>query len=845
MAGRWRRGCAWVLCIAMLCMMLPAAGWADEGDVAYYLDTQGCRKNIPENAIPLTADTVAWTGQDGEAWYVANGTVSLPQRVEVQGDVYLVLCDGATLNIDQGIHVTGSNSLTIYGQEHGTGKLIAKKVMEENAAIGGNYKEPGGVIKINGGTIDVVGGWYGSGIGGGQSRSGGNIIINGGLIYAEGDYGAGIGGGGYGDGSDEEEKIVINGGTIFATGKNNGAGIGGGISGIGGNIVIYDGEIHAEGDNGGAGIGSGYGSISSVDKDKFNCIKIFGGEIHAKGSTIINQGSAGIGGGHKGAGGVIEIYGGTIYAAGGDGTSPGDAIGDGGGYSGAPNNIVVLPTQSCPIIYAESGSEQVPMFSGSTENWQGIVFCNYKGQVYGNVTLTSDLTIVEEQSLLIPEGSALMVPDGVTLMNKGAITGNGTLKGKVAGNPPESTIDDGMAEVTIAAEPAQSGTVVGEGRYEEGSVVTLNATPAEGYHFVGWKAGENAIENTGAAYTFTLENDCQIMAIFEQHVPGAWQQDAAHHWKSCTKCHAPIERAAHDWAEGVCTTCGYACSHSGGQATCEQRAQCVTCGEAYGALSDHDYRYCERVAPTYDAAGLAAHYECSVCDRLFDEDKIEITREALTLPTLTPPVIVPSDPEPESEPETEAQETPAEELPPIEPMLPFGDVDEGAWYYDAVADVYAHGWMTGTSADCFAPDQTMTRAMVTAVLHRMAGSPAAMDTNFSDVSSGDWYETAVAWAEEEGVVNGFDDGRFQPNAAVTREQLAAMLQNYSAYQGVNVDARYDLSGYEDADAVSDWAEEAVSWACAEGVLAGMTETTLVPQGIATRAQMAALLLRLA
>ena len=72
-----------------------------------------------------------------------------------------------------------------------------------------------------------------------------------------------------------------------------------------------------------------------------------------------------------------------------------------------------------------------------------------------------------------------------------------------------------------------------------------------------------------------------------------------------------------------------------------------------------------------------------------------------------------------------------------------------------------------------------------------------------------------------------------------------MLQNYSAYQGVNVDARYDLSGYEDADAVSDWAEEAVSWACAEGVLAGMTETTLVPQGIATRAQMAALLLRLA
>ena len=845
MAGRWRRRCAWVLCIAMVCMTMPAASWADgEGDVAYYLDTQGDRKNIPEDSLLLTADTVAWTGQDGEAWYVADGAVSLPQRVEVQGDVHLVLCDGATLNIDGGIHVTGSNCLTIYGQENGTGKLNIVKVASDNAAVGGDYKEPGGVIEINGGAMEVTGGSNAAGIGGGYGSKGtsGYITINGGTIMAKGGQGAGIGGGATAQYAENEAGCIeINGGNVRAESKNYGAGIGGGSSCSGGTIVINGGRIQAIGNGGGSGIGSGMGR--GIDGTKPNNITIHGGTIQARGSTLNDIGSAGIGGGHLSAGGVIEIYGGTIYATGGGGSSPGDAIGNGGGYKGAQNNIVVLPTQSCPIIYAESGSECVPAFGGETEKWQGIVFFNHQGKIYGNVTLTSDLTIAEGQSLLIPEGSALTVPDGVTLTNNGAITGNGALKGKVAGNPPESTIDDGIAEVAVAVEPAQSGMVSGAGRYEKGTSVTLEAKAENGYHFMGWKVGGNAIENTSATYTFTLENDCQITAVFAQHVPGAWQQDATHHWKNCTECDACVEQSAHDWQNGVCAVCGYACVHNGGQSSCISQAQCERCGEAYGALSDHDYQYYGRVAPTYDAAGMAAHYACSVCSRLFDEDKIETTREALTLPHLTPPVIVPS--APESEPEEVPSEEVEEELPPSEVVLPFNDVDEGAWYHDAVADVYAHGWMTGTSADCFAPDQAMTRAMVTAVLHRMAGSPMASDANFSDVASGDWYEMAVAWAEQEGVVNGFDDGRFQPNAAVTREQLAAMLQNYSAYQGVNVDARYDLSGYEDADAVSEWAEEAVSWACAEGVLAGMTETTLVPQGIATRAQMAALLLRLA
>lgn len=834
MAAKRRKCWAWVLCVAMMLSMMPVTSWADEGDVAYYLDAQGVVQTIPDEAVFLTDTITTWSGLDGGSWYVADGTVSLPQRVEVQGDVHLVLCDGAVLTIDQGIHVTGNNSLTIYGQEKGTGLLKIEKVASDNAAIGGNDGEAGGVIEINGGTIDATGGSNAAGIGGGYGAKGtsGRIIINDGIIHANGGQGAGIGGGAMAqDRETASDNIEINGGKIYAESANYGAGIGGGYYGGGGVIVINGGDIQAIGKNGGAGIGSGAGSVEMTS------IVINGGTVYASGSDLMKKGAAGIGGGHLGAGGVIEIYGGTIHALSGKGENPGDAIGNGGGYEGGQNNIVVSPTQSCPIIYAKSGSEQVPTFSGSTADWQGIVFSNDKGQVYGNVTLTSDLTIAPGQSLVIPANTTLTVPQGVTLTNNGTITGSGTLKGTVAGNDPAPTIDDGRAELTVVVEPEQSGTVEGAGRYEKGSMVMLNATPAEGYHFVGWKTGDNTFENVDATYSFTIEDDCHLTAIFALHKPGDWQQDAKEHWKNCVDCGSLIEQAEHVWQNGACTICGYACLHSGGQATCEHRAQCAVCGEDYGALGEHAYLYHERVAPTYTAEGMAAHYECSVCGQLFNEEKVETTREALILPHLDWPVVVPPDPEPPEEPD--------EELPPSEVVLPFNDVVEGAWYHDAVADVYARGWMTGTSDTNFAPEQAMTRAMVAATLHRMEGSPLTKASGFTDVASGTWYENAVAWAQQAGVVHGFDDGTFQPNAVITREQLAAMLQNYSMYKGEHTDARQDLNAYSDADAVSAWAQDALSWACAEGVLQGMTETSLSPQSSATRAQMAAVLLRLA
>ena len=176
-------------------------------------------------------------------------------------------------------------------------------------------------------------------------------------------------------------------------------------------------------------------------------------------------------------------------------------------------------------------------------------------------------------------------------------------------------------------------------------------------------------------------------------------------------------------------------------------------------------------------------------------------------------------------------------------ILPFTDVSAGDWFYDPVCFVYSQGLMTGTSATTFEPNTHLSRAMLVAVLHRLEGSPQASAGDFTDVASGDWYAQAVNWAASVGVVNGFDDGTFQPNAAITREQLAAILRNYAAYKGLDVTAAGSLAHYSDAASVSDWAKDSVEWAVEQGLLSGMTVDTLEPQGHSTRAQVAAVLQR--
>lgn len=174
------------------------------------------------------------------------------------------------------------------------------------------------------------------------------------------------------------------------------------------------------------------------------------------------------------------------------------------------------------------------------------------------------------------------------------------------------------------------------------------------------------------------------------------------------------------------------------------------------------------------------------------------------------------------------------------PEMPFTDVNEGDWFYDVVLYAYDNGLMTGVSATEFAPNQTTTRGMIVSMLARLEGVTSAESAGFTDVAESDWYATAVNWAASVGVVNGYEDDTFRPNAPITREQMAAILYNYADYKGYDVSARADLSDYADAADVSSWAEDVLAWANAEGLINGMTATTIDPQGATTRAQTAAM-----
>ena len=176
--------------------------------------------------------------------------------------------------------------------------------------------------------------------------------------------------------------------------------------------------------------------------------------------------------------------------------------------------------------------------------------------------------------------------------------------------------------------------------------------------------------------------------------------------------------------------------------------------------------------------------------------------------------------------------------------LPFGDVDDGDWFADAVRFVYANGMMNGVSETDFAPHAATSRSMIVTILYRMEGEPVvdyAMD--FTDVASDAYYTEAVRWAASKGIVGGYGNGLFGANDDVTREQLAAILYRYAACQGYDVSQRADLSGFGDASSISDYAQEALSWAHAQGLVLGFEDGSLRPQGTASRAQIAAVLMR--
>lgn len=176
--------------------------------------------------------------------------------------------------------------------------------------------------------------------------------------------------------------------------------------------------------------------------------------------------------------------------------------------------------------------------------------------------------------------------------------------------------------------------------------------------------------------------------------------------------------------------------------------------------------------------------------------------------------------------------------------LPFTDVKAGDWYYEAVQYAHDKGMMSGTGDTTFAPGESTTRGMIVTVLYRLEKQPAvAAAGKFPDVAAGQWYADPVAWASEKGIVNGYDNGNFGPMDPITREQMAAILYRYAQFKGYDTAVSGDINAFADYSQVSPYAVDAMKWAVSQGLISGMENNTLAPQGNATRGQIAAVLMR--
>ena len=179
------------------------------------------------------------------------------------------------------------------------------------------------------------------------------------------------------------------------------------------------------------------------------------------------------------------------------------------------------------------------------------------------------------------------------------------------------------------------------------------------------------------------------------------------------------------------------------------------------------------------------------------------------------------------------------------PSAPFTDVDTAKWYHLSVDYVLTHKMMNGVSSRAFAPNANLTRGMLVQILYNLEGKPKGTAANFSDVQADAWYAEAVGWAATNKVVTGYADGTFRPNAAVTREQAAAILYRYAQSKDIDVSVgeNTNILSYVDVQQASEYAIPALQWAVGAGVLNGKNDSRLAPTGTATRAEIAAIMQR--
>lgn len=276
------------------------------------------------------------------------------------------------------------------------------------------------------------------------------------------------------------------------------------------------------------------------------------------------------------------------------------------------------------------------------------------------------------------------------------------------------------------------------------------------------------------------------------------------------------------------------------------RYTCNLCGLRYQdetkALG-HDAVEDAAVKAGCETAGLTAGSHCDRCGKVLQaQETIPATGHSWDDGVVVTPATVRTDGQMRYT--CTACGTERMEVIPATDAPSFADVPESAWFYEAVSYVAAQQLMVGMTETTFAPQLTLNRSMMAAIFYRLAGSPKVTGAaSFQDVPADDWFTKSVAWAEQNGIIAGYGNGKFGPKDSITREQMASLFYRYAAYQKEDTAVEGSLDGFHDADQISAWAADAVRWAVARGVISGDTSGNFRPAGTATRAEVASVLMR--
>jgi hypothetical protein len=709
--------------------------------------------------------------------------------------------NGGTISID------GGNVIANGGECIGTG-------LGGGAGIGGGCLGKVSDISISGGKVTSNGGEDAAGIGGGTGSVSGHITITGGQATAYGgNGGAGIGGGSYGDGG----IVIINGGRVSAYGGSQGAGIGGGYAaagdGDGGTVDIGGGIVNAYGDDGGAGIGGGGGNEGGDG----GTVNIGGGTVNSCG----DDGGAGIGGGKgtsggfHGDGGSVTISGGVVTAI---GSSAGEGIGS--GSSGSSDGSCTITGGS---IFVSSMGPTTTNGSGSAIYLTTVSLKDGSGSLIGDepidaLTATSNnakysygLNDVSTSAgalyLWLPDGTKTTNAISSDLQYLGSVTTQTTSSQSIGvlslldmNVSPSGTGNPISGNLTVTFSQAMTATASSIALSDDGGS-TNDFTLSSG----NWSSGNTVYTTNYAGLSYNTTYTV-VLSGFETPSGYAINTDKAHTFQ---------------------TTAAASSSSSGGGGGSSAVTYTIkaTSGEG-GSISPS--------GSTAVTSGKSKTYTISAKDGYEIEDVLVDGKSAGAVSTYTFTDVK----------TTHTISVSFKEVIPTA-VNPFSDMNESDWFYEDVMSLYQKGLMNGSEPGSFHPGGSMTRGMIVTVLLRLDGDTGSYPNSFTDVKSGAWYENAAAWANTNGITSGTGNGSFAPNRTLTREQLAVMLYNYAKFKGLDVSVGEDTNilSYADALTISDYAYPALQWACGAGIIQGDSKGNLNPKAPASRAEVAAILLR--